>query len=402
MQRLFGNWGGQGRSVALLSGCWALATTGNVLLVSTAALTGYLLAPDKALATLPIAFQWFGTAGATIPASFLMRRIGRRQGFGVGACIGITGAAVTMAAIFHGNFALLCLGIGMLGAFNGFNTFYRFAAAEIVSSPLRARAISLTLSGGVVAAVLGPALARSSVDLLAPHTYMGGFAAIIGLALLMLLLLSFLRLPSPSREAVAGPQRGMAEIARQPVFVVAILAAALGYTIMVLLMSVTPLAMVASGHSFGDASLAIQWHVLGMYAPSFFTGHLIRRLGVLPVILAGTAMFMACIAAATAGTTPVHFWIALGLLGVGWNFCYVGGTTLLTEAYTPAEMAKTQGLNDFMLFGSAGLGTFLAGGLLHLYGWTVLNLAALPLVLVIAVAASILLVRRRRAAAAAA
>lgn len=402
MHRIFGNWGGQGRTVALLSACWALATSGNVLLVSTSALAGYMLAPDKALAALPIAFQWFGTAGATVPASFLMRRVGRRLGFVAGAGVGITGALVTMAAIFYGNFALLCLGIGLLGAFNGFNTFYRFAAAEIVPIHDRARAISLTLSGGVVAAFLGPAIARASVDLLAPYKYMGVFAAMIGLAILTLLLLSFVRLPSRSKEALADPQRGLGEIARQPVFIVAMLSAALGYAIMVLLMSVTPLAMVASGHNFGDASLAIQWHVLGMFAPAFFTGFLIRRFGVLQIILTGSGMFAACVAVAATGTTLMHYWAALSLLGLGWNFCYVGGTTLLTEAYTPAEMAKTQGLNDFMIFGSAGLGTFLAGGLLHFFGWTVLNLAALPLALIIAVAALILLVRRRKAAAAAA
>ena len=330
-----------------------------------------------------------------------MRKIGRRLGFVAGVGICLLGAGSVMLSIYLGNFVLLCLGIGLLGAYNGFNGYYRFAAADAVSESRRSRAISLTLAGGVVAAVLGPAIARFSVDLFAPYNFMGAYAAIFALALLVLVLLAFVRIPPPNAEDVAGPQRPLGDIARQPTFIVAALGGAIGYGVMILLMSVTPLAMLACNHLFDDATLAIQWHVLGMFAPAFVTGHLIRRFGVLQIMLTGVALLVACIAVAVAGITVAHFWIALTLLGVGWNFCYIGGTTLLTETYTPAEKAKTQALNDFLVFGAAGIGSFFAGNLLHHFGWAVLNLVSLPLILAVAAGTLWLLLHRRRAAVAA-
>ena len=196
-------------------------------------------------------------------------------------------------------------------------------------------------------------------------------------------------------DALPISQRPLRVIARQPVFVVAVLGAAIGYGVMVLLMSVSPLAMVANDHDFSDATLAIQWHVVGMYAPAFFTGALIRRFGVLPVMLTGIALLVVCIAIAVSGTSVVHFWISLALLGLGWNFCYVGGTTLLTETYTVAERAKVQALNDFLVFAAAGFGSFFAGSLLHYFGWRILNLSALPLVFLVAGATLWLMLRRR-------
>lgn len=386
---------GAGRNVALLSACWALATSGNTILVSTAALTGFMLAPDKALATLPIAFQWAGTAAATIPASFLMRRIGRQKGFLVGIGFGMSGAALVILSLYLSAFGLLCLGIGLLGVYNGFNGYYRFAAADAVPENRHAWAISLTLAGGVVAAVLGPMLARATVDVIAPYKFMGAYLAIIGLAMVVSVLLAFVRIPPTPVADIEGPQRPLRAIARQPAFVVAVLGAAIGYGVMVLLMSVSPLAMVAQEHSFADATLAIQWHVVGMYAPAFFTGALIRRFGVLPIMLTGISLLVVCIAIAVSGTSVIHFWVSLALLGLGWNFCYVGGTTLLTETYTVAERAKVQALNDFLVFASAGFGSFFAGSLLHYFGWRVLNLSALPLVFLVAGATLWLMLRRR-------
>lgn len=398
MNRLFRDWGGQGRTVATLSACWALAVTGNVVLVSTAALAGHMLAPDPSLATLPILLQWTGTAGATIPASLLMRRVGRRWGFVTGVFVGCSGAALAMAAIYSGSFSLLCLGIGLLGAYNGFNGYYRFAASDAVTAERRSRAISLTLAGGVAAAVLGPTIAKNSINLFASHTYMGAFAAIILLGLVILVLLSFARIPAPRAVDVEGPQRPMGVIARQPVFIVAAMGGAIGYGIMVLLMSVTPLAMIEARHAFGDAAQVIEWHVIGMFAPAFFTGHLIRRFGVLQIMLTGVTLLVTCVLIGAAGTTLAHFRIALTLLGVGWNFCYVGGTTLLTESYTPAEKAKTQALNDFLVFASAGFGSFFAGTMLERFGWEQLNMGALPFILAVGTATFLLLLSRRAAA----
>ncbi len=394
-ERPGGSWGGNGRSVALLSGCWALATSGNVLLVSVAALTGHMLATDKSLATLPIAMQWLGTAGATIPASLIMRRIGRRLGFVCGIALGVTGATSAALAVYYANFALLCLGIGLLGAYNGFNAYYRFAAADAVPEAARPRAISLVLAGGVVAAILGPWLARGTKDLFGPYPFMGAFAAMIALALIILVVLPFVRIPRHSFPSLHGGGRPMGEIMRQPVFIVAALGGALGYGVMVLLMSVTPLAMVACNHAFSDAATVIQWHVLGMFAPAFFTGHLIRRFGVLQIMLTGAVLLAACVAVAVSGITVAHFWIALTLLGLGWNFCYVAGSTLLAEAHTLVEQAKAQGMNDFLVFAAAGLASFFSGNLLHHFGWATLNMVAVLPIVLVAGAALLLLIRRR-------
>lgn len=392
----FSGWEGQGRKVALLAICWSLAVSGSVILVSVSALTGHLLVDDKSLATLPIAFQWAGTALASLPASLLMRRIGRRGGFAVGCLVGLAGAGVCMLAIYWSNFWLFCAGIALLGAYVGFNAFYRFAAADSVSPANRARAISLVLFGGVIASVGGPLIARGTVDLFLPHAYMGAFFGMGALAVAVLAMLTFIPMPPPPAEDLAGPQRPLSEIARRPAFFVAVMGGAIGYGVMVLLMSVTPLAMKLHQHTFSDSAFVIQWHVLGMFAPALFTGLLIRRFGVLEIMLTGVAMLLACIAVAVSGLTVVHFWAALVLLGLGWNFCFVGGSTLLTEVHTPAEKAKVQGLNDMLVFTSAGVASFFSGNLLHNYGWETLNLAALPLVLAVGMGTLWLLVRRRR------
>lgn len=391
-----GDWGGARRNLTLLSGCWALATTGNMVLVSVSALTGHMLAEDKSLATLPIAIQWMGTAGATMPGALLMRHLGRRPVFMLGAAIGTIGAALVMLAIYQGSFGLLCLGIALLGSYNGVNTHYRFAAADAVPEERRSRAISLVLAGGLGAAILGPLLARGSKDLLAPYTFMGVFATLIVLALSVALLASFVRLPKPAVADVAAPGRPLAEIVRQPVFLVAAAGAAVAYGVMVMLMSVTPLAMAACALPFSDATVVIQWHVVGMFAPAFFTGHLIRRFGVLQVMMVGAALTLACTVVGMSGISFAHFWLAQTLLGLGWNFLFIGATTLLTEVHTVAERAKTQGFNDLLVFGTVGIGTFSSGNLLHYFDWATLNQVALAPVLLVTVGTLWLLVQRRR------
>lgn len=384
--------------VGLLSACWALATTGNVLLVSVSSLVGNELAVDKSLATLPAALMWIGTATATVPASFLMRAMGRRFGFMIGAAIGAIGAIIAAFAIYNRSFVALSFGIALIGAYNGFTYYYRFAAAEVAPEEFRSRAISLVLAGGVVGAIVGPTLAIWATGLFSPILFMGSFVVIAGIAVTIILLVSFTRIPRPPAQALRAAGRPLSVIARQPAFLIAVTGGVVAYGVMILLMTVTPLAMVAHDHGFNDAALAIQWHALGMFAPSFFTGRLIRRFGTLTIMLWGSILLLACIAVALSGTSVAHFWIALTLLGVGWNFLFIGATTLLTETHTVAECAKTQGLNEFLVFGIAGTSSFASGSLNYYFGWSLLNLVALVPVAAILMATLWFAYRRRAAA----
>lgn len=379
--------------IALLSACWALATTSNLLLVSVLVLSGHLLAEDKGLAALPVALQWLGTATMAAPASFYMQRFGRRVGFWTASGIIASGAGLAAWALYANLFALLCAGGMLMGIGNGFTWYYRFAAAEVVPDDFRSRAISLVFAGGIVAAFVGPTLAKFSKDVFAPVSFAGTYAAIIALNLAVAVLLLFIRIPRPPVETLAGG-RPLVEIARQPAFMVALMGGLVAYGSMVLMMSVTPLAMELKNHSFSDAMLVIQWHVLGMFVPAFFSGHLIKRFGVLSVMLAGTFFLAGCIAVGLSGNSVTHFLIALTMLGVGWNFLFIGSTTLLTETYTLAERAKTQALNETIIFTGVGVTTFSAGPLLLYIGWQAVILAALPAVTLVGVVVSWLIVRR--------
>jgi len=369
--------------IALLSACWALHGVSNLLLVSVAVLSGHLLADNKAFAALPVALQWTGTALFAAPASFYMRRFGRRVGFWTATMLISAGAALAVAALYEGRFALLCFGGVLMGAGNAFNWYYRFAAAEVVPEDYRSRAISFVLAGGVVAAFVGPSLADLTKDLLAPVNFAGAFAAMIVINALTATILLFVRVPQPHAEDLRGG-RSIGEIARQPAFIVAVIGGAAAYGVMVLMMSVTPLAMMLHKHTFSDATFVIQWHVLGMYIPSFFTGHLIRRLGVLSIMLAGTILVAASIGVGFDGTSLTHFWVALATLGIGWNFLFIGATTLLTETYSLSERAKTQAFNEAVIFTTVGVATFFSGTLLHEVGWRAVNLAALPAIVLVA------------------
>jgi len=369
--------------IALLSACWALHGVSNLLLVSVAVLSGHLLADNKAYAALPVALQWTGTALMAAPASFYMRRFGRRIGFWTATTLISTGAALAVAALYEGQFAWLCFGGFLMGVGNAFNWYYRFAAAEVAPQDYRSRAISFVLAGGVVAAVVGPSLADLTKDLLAPVNFAGTFATMIVVNAVTATILLFVRVPQPPAEDLRGG-RPIGEIARQPAFIVAVIGGAAAYGVMVLMMSVTPLAMMLHKHAFSDATFVIQWHVLGMYIPSFFTGQLIRKLGVLNIMLAGTILIAASIVVGFDGTSFTHFWVALTTLGVGWNFLFIGATTLLTETYAVSERAKTQAFNEAVIFTTVGLATFFSGTLLHQVGWHAVNLAALPAIALVA------------------
>jgi predicted MFS family arabinose efflux permease len=389
------------RIVAGLALCQMLLLSNGVLLAAVNALAGFALAPSRRMATLPIVTYVLGAAVSTLPASFFMKRHGRRAGFILGTAFGMIGGSVGALAIHRHSFAILLAATFLCGIYNAFGQYYRFAAADVAPPDWKSRAISLTLAGGIFGGFVGPAVGRYTRDLAAPQ-FLASYVALAVFALASLLVVLLLRFPPQSAEERQGHGRPLGAILRQPAVVVAILAAAVGYGVMNLIMSATPLAMsLCCGHSFADAAFVLQWHVIGMFGPSFFTGALIKRAGVLNVLLAGAGLNLVCVGIAVNGHSVMHFWWALTLLGVGWNFLYVGGTTLLAEAHEPAEKAKVQGMNDFLIYAvmivsSLTSGVIVTGG----GGWALLAEMSLPFLALTALATSILWLRQRRTAAA--
>jgi MFS family permease len=372
------------RTVLMLACCLALAMTGASIVATTASIIGSILAPDRALSTLPIAVQMTGTMCATIPAALLMARIGRRLGFWAGAALGASGAAIAAVAVFHASFALFCAGTFLLGMYNGVAQQYRFAASEIADEAFRSKAISLVLAGGVVSAIFGPETAKWSSEMFMPVLFAGCYVVIIALCAASALLLCFIDLPKPLPPALRGGGRPLIEIATQPTFIAAAIAAMVGYGVMSLVMTATPIAMLDCGHDFGAAAFVIQGHALGMFAPSFVTGHLISRFGVTRILLTGAALLLLCCTINLGGIATVNFWAANVVLGIGWNFLFVGATTLLTRTYTAAEKGKAQALNDFLVFGTVTLSSFASGALLSGVGWSMVQIAIMPFVVVAA------------------
>lgn len=355
----------------------ALLVTGNILLVAVTALIGQRIAPDLGLATLPVALQFLGLMSATLPAAHLMRWFGRKLGFLTGNLIGVGGAVLAALALSLGHFPLFCLSTLLLGMGIGVGQQYRFAAIEHCAPAQHPKAIGLVVGGGVLAAILGPNLAvwargLSSID------YLGAFYVLIGLYLLTTLLIISLPLRPADPSEQQGTPRPYAELLRQPALVAAITAGAIGYGVMVLVMTATPLAMEGCGFAFDSTASIIQWHVLAMFLPSFFTGKLIARFGDTRVIQSGCLLLIVCVLLNQLGVSYWHFWLALVALGVGWNFAFIGATTLLTHTYYPAEKARVQGMNDFLVFGFSTLGALLSGQLQMLLGWELLNLLMLP------------------------
>ncbi len=381
------------RNARVLALCQALYTSSVSIDLTLTGLVGYTLADDKALATLPFSLITVAAALTTIFASFLMARIGRRAGFALGAAVGAAGGAISVHAIFAHSFWLFCCGTATVGVFQAFAQYYRLAAADAVDTQSKSRAISTVLTGGVVAAVLGPALAAWSRDWLAPVTFAGSYALVtlLGLASMALVLVGY-RNAAPAAEPRApaqadeGRARPLAQIVTQPIFMAALANNAIGYMVMMFVMTATPIAAVACGHTIGDGARIIQWHLVGMFAPSFFAARLIARFGVLRVIGAGIALSAACGAIALTATDLPYFYAALACLGVGWNFMFVGGTTLLSQAYRANERAKTQATSEFTTFACTALASLTAGQLLARFGWAVVNAAIFPALAVAACA----------------
>ena len=373
----------QYRNVTLLALCQGIFVCGQTTLFFVGAIIGYQLADDKALATLPVSAVILGTAVMTIPASLVMRRVGRRAGFMGAAVVGLVGLLACAWALQSAAFWLLPFGALVVGFYNAFCQYYRFAAADAATPAFRPKAISLVMAGGVVAGVIGPSLAVHSRNLIPDVEYLASYLLLAAMSVAVFALVSFVRIPRLTEAELKDSGRPLWLIMAQPKFIAAAGSSMIGYGIMALLMTATPLAMLACNHPVDDAGFVIQWHVVGMFAPSFVTGHLITRFGLVKIMLTGALLLLGSVAAALLGIAVWHFMISMFLVGVGWNFLFIGGSTLLTEVHTPAERAKTQAAHDFMVFATTAAGSFLSGQLLHRFGWEQVNLMALPFIVAV-------------------
>jgi len=369
------------KPVLMLSLAQALMLSVNTLLLTSSAIIGFSLAENKEFSTLPLALQLFSTMLSSIPASMIMQKYGRKAGFILSSLVGLCGAGLCLMALQLQSFPLFCFGTVMFGIYTGFGNYFRFVATEVSDYDHKNSAISYVLAGGIIAAVIGPNIAFWSKDIF-ELTYAGSFIAVFILYSLNLVNFILMDLPKPESVQFSHKIRPLREIAQQPVFVVAVLSALLGYSIMALLMTATPLALTHENHNFSDVAFIIQWHVLGMFVPSFFTGHLINRFGAPNIILFGAFFMLACVLSNLLGTSINHFWFALLSLGIGWNFMFIGGTSLLTQCYKPEEAAKTQAINDFFIFSFAAFSSLSAGILQYHLGWAMVNISVVPLIFI--------------------
>lgn len=373
------------QNVLVLSACQMLFGSCRSLLAATAPLVAYTIVEEKALATLPTSLIIVGTALATIPAAMFMRRLGRRAGFIAGAGIGAAGGAICLAATIAGDFWLFAAGTLLFGICAGFAQLYRFAATDVAEPDYRGKAISLVLAGGVIAAFVGPELAKAGEHLIATP-FAGGYILLTGVSLLSVLALLFLKLPKPTRARHEGPRRPLKTVMAQPVFIVSTLVATIAQGVMTLLMTATPIAMQHMHHHFADTAFVIEWHIFAMYAPGFFTGLLIARYGEVFMIQAGIVLQLICVGVALSGQGVHEFWLSLLLLGLGWNFTFTAATTLIVHAYTPAERDATQGATNFIIYAFVAALSLSSGALVHYFGWMWVNIGALPLIVVSGVA----------------
>ncbi len=390
------------RTALILSASQAIVGSAAPVAISMGGLAGfYLLGADKSLATAPVTGFNVGTALGALPAAALMRWAGRRYGFMSGAGVTALGGAVAAIALFNHSFWLFALGLLFIGSGNSFVQQYRFAAADNAPPAFKAKAISWVLGGGVFAAVIGPQTVIFTREAFAPVMFAGSFAAVIGLAAVGALVLSFLRLPKDSVSTTLDtdePARTLGQIVRQPRFTAALICAVGSYTLMAFVMTGAPLAMVGCGFTPDEATLGISWHVMAMFAPSFFTGRLIARFGKEKIVAVGLFLLIACAIVALSGIALWQFWTSLILLGVGWNFGFIGSTAIVTECYRPSEKNKVQGFHDFLLFGLVAFASLMSGQVYNAWGWDMLNWIVFPVTLICLAALAILALRARKSA----
>lgn len=360
-----------------------LLLTISSTVVSVSSLAGQAMAGNKLLASLPVTTWMLGAALMTYPASLYMKRAGRRAGFYLGTGCGLVGASLAALAVTIVSFPLLCLGTLLLGSNNGIGQYYRFAAADASPAGFKSTAISLVMTGGLVGGMLGPTLSRLSIELL-PQRFLGCYISLAAYFLLIILLLGFLKITTPTAAETHAKGRPLLEIARQPVFLISMLSAALANGVMVLLMVATPLAMSFCHHPYSAATTVVGWHFIGMFGPSLITGRLIKRYGAVKIMFVGTLLLFTCITSALTGSSINHFWLTMFLLGIGWNLIYIGGTTLLSESALPAEKAKSQGLNDLAISTIQVVSSLFSGVLINSGGWIILNYLAMFCITLIA------------------
>jgi predicted MFS family arabinose efflux permease len=368
------------RNAIVLAVAQAFGGASQTIIFSTASIIGAMLAPQKGLATLPITTTVIGMWLGALPVGMLARRIGRRAALQIGSLLGVAAGLISCYAVMSGNFWVLLVGTFCGGLYAASFQSYRFAAADTASEQYRPKAVSRVLAGGVIAAVLGPQLAIFTKDLLSPFTFAATFLAQAGCGLAAMLVLQFIKIPRSSVGRVSN-MRPLVEIVRQPRFVVAVACGVAAYATMNLLMTSAPLAMVSCGHSVKDATLGIQWHVLAMYGPSFFTGSLMARFGVARVTALGLTLLILTAVVGVSGLSVAHFWIGLVLLGLGWNFGFIGATAMVAECHRPHERTRVQSFNDFLIFGSLAVSSFSSGQFLAAFGWQTLNEVVVPTVL---------------------
>jgi predicted MFS family arabinose efflux permease len=373
------------RNALVLAIAQALAGGNSTVIAATAGIIGTMLASDPGLATLPVSVMVLGMWFGTLPLGHLARTRGRRFALQTGSVVGTLAGFVCCVAVLDASFELFLVGTFGCGFYAAAHQSYRFAACDTASDDYKPKAISFVLAGGVLAGVIGPAVVIVTKDWWLPHLFAATFIAQAMLAALAGLVLTQLKSPPPMprEERAQNPGRPLSEIARQPLFVAAVACGVVSYVIMNLVMTAAPIAMVGCGHSVTQSTLGIQWHVLGMYAPSFITGFLIVRFGTFRIIALGLALLLASAAISLAGQSIAHFWIGLMLLGVGWNFAFIGATTLVTRCHRPEERNKVQSLNDFLIFGTMALGSFASGKMLATLGWEFVNATVFPPVLAV-------------------
>ncbi|MBF0192910.1 MAG: MFS transporter [Magnetococcales bacterium] len=366
------------KNIFILAVCQGLATSDKSIMILLSGLVGVVLAEDKSLATLPVTTTWLGTLIMTVPASYVMKWTGRKLGFQIGSLLSFLGALLASYAIWESSFTLLLVGTFVSGLNGGFAQFFRFAAADSVVKSFKPHAISLVLTGGVLAALIGPKLAYWTIDMYSV-AFIGAYLTQAVMAVLSFVMLLFLKIPRPSQEEIYGYTRPLSAIIKQPIFIISLLASVMAYGIMSLIMTATPLAMQGCGFGLSDSTMVIQWHMLAMFVPSFFTGSIIKQFGTIRVIQTGLVLLAACSVVALIGQLVHHFFISLFILGLGWNFAFVGGSTLLTDSYEPAEKAKVQAFNDLFVISCVAFSSALSGGLLYKLGWDSLHWLAIPL-----------------------
>jgi MFS family permease len=370
------------RNLWMLAILQGLFLTNNVTFIGINGLVGLGLAPYGWMATLPVMGYVVGGAFFTGPVAWTQARFGRKTSFQVGLVVALVSALICAAAAWTRNFWLLCAATFLAGYYSANGQLYRFASAELAPPFAREKAVSLVMAGGLLGAVIGPNLAARTKNL-AAAPFVGAYLSLAVVAVIAMVLLAVMRFPQAEKSQAAKGGRPLSQIARQPEFIVAAGAGALGYGVMNLLMAATPLAMQQCGLPFSDAAIVLEWHVIGMFAPGFFTGHLIKRFGVLLVMATGVALNLACVAIAMSGVDLQHFALALFVLGVGWNFLFTGATTMSLATYSPEEKDSAQGALNFLMFAVMAVSSFTSGVLVTTQGWTLLNAGSLvPLLLV--------------------